>query len=64
MQDMTEEPSADEKSWPQQCPRCGTPLQTAQTGFNPSGGDDIAHGEMDEVVAVDFCPNEDCPSHR
>ncbi len=59
---MTEQqPDVDEREWPTTCPHCGTDLQTAQQGFNPAGRDDIAHGEMDEVVAVDFCPNPDCP---
>ena len=56
-----QEPTVDEQPWPDHCPTCGTKLQSAQRGFNPSGDDDIAHGEMDEVVAVDFCPNADCP---
>ena len=59
---MSEQPTVDEQEWPTTCPHCGTDLQTAQQGFNPAGSDDIAHGEMDEVVAVDFCPNPDCPS--
>ena len=61
---MSEQPSVDEKAWPERCPQCGTTLQTAHRGFNPGGEDDVAHGEMDEVVAVDFCPNADCPSNR
>jgi hypothetical protein len=44
------------------CPQCGTELQTATQGFNPAGDDDIAHREMSEVVAVDFCPNPECPT--
>ncbi len=56
-----QQPSVDEQDWPTKCEHCGTELQTAHQGFNPSGSDDIAHGEMDEVVAVDFCPNPDCP---
>ena len=47
--------------FPNACPQCGTELQTATQGFNPEGDDDIAHGEMQEVVAVDFCPNPACP---
>ena len=56
-----QEPTVDEHTWPEHCPTCGTKLQSAERGFNPAGDDDIAHGEMDEVVAVDFCPNPDCP---
>ena len=57
-----QQPSVDERDWPHRCPNCGTDLQTATGGFNPAGADDIAHGEMDEVLAVDFCPNPDCPA--
>lgn len=55
-----QEPGVDETAWPRKCPYCQTELQTATQGFNPGGDDDIAHGEMDEVVAVDFCPNPAC----
>lgn len=56
-----QEPSVEERDWPKRCPRCQTELQTASQGFNPAGEDDIDHGEMGEVLAVDFCPNPDCP---
>lgn len=59
-----QESSADERTWPTRCPECQTELQTAHQGFNPEGADDIAHGEMDELVAVDFCPNPDCPTNQ
>lgn len=55
------EPSVEERDWPKRCPHCQTELQTATQGFNPAGEDDIDHGEMGEVLAVDFCPNPDCP---
>jgi hypothetical protein len=58
---VSEQPSVDESTWPRKCAHCGAELQTATRGFNPAGDDDIAHGEMDEVLAVDFCPNPDCP---
>ena len=59
-----QQPSVDEQEWPTHCPSCGTELESAVTGFNPGGEDDIAHGEMGEVVAVDFCPNPDCPDKK
>lgn len=59
-----QQPDVDEREWPTHCPVCDTELESAMTGFNPNGADDIAHGEMAEVVAVDFCPNPDCPGKK
>jgi hypothetical protein len=57
---MTE---ADEtQDWPTHCRECGTELQRGTLDMDESKADrpEFRPGEM---VAVDFCPNPDCPSH-
>ena len=51
-----------EQEWPTHCPECGTELESAVVDFDETKADrpELRPGEM---VAVDFCPNPDCPSH-
>lgn len=52
---------SEETTWPTHCPECGTELQHAVIDFDPSNRDapELRPGEM---AAVDFCPNQACPS--
>ncbi|MDP3966884.1 MAG: hypothetical protein Q8Q02_01280, partial [Nocardioides sp.] len=60
--EMSEEtPSVDEHEWPTTCDLCGTELQSAVTGFAPGDTEGTTRGGSGEVLAVDFCPNRDCP---
>ena len=49
--------------WPHRCPECGTELQSATIDLDEAKADrpELRPGEM---VAVDFCPNPNCPSHQ
>lgn len=51
------------QDWPTHCPDCGTELESATIDFDESNADrpELRPGEM---VAVDFCPNPDCPSKK
>ncbi len=51
-----------DQDWPRNCPVCGTALESAVVDLDKTNAD---HPEMrpGEMVAVDFCPNPDCPSH-
>lgn len=52
-----------EQEWPTHCPECGTELATATVDLDESKANrpELRPGEM---VAVDYCPNPDCPSHQ
>lgn len=54
------EPAQD---WPTHCPVCDTELESATIDMDKSNSDrpEMRPGEM---VAVDFCPNPDCPSKK
>ena len=54
-------PTADE--WPTHCATCGTELTSAVIDFDESN-DDRAALQPGEMVAVDYCPNPDCPTHQ
>ena len=58
---MTE--NEPERDWPTHCPQCGTELESATIDMDESNADrpEMRPGEM---VAVDFCPNPDCPSKK
>ena len=60
---MTEHAPESSQDWPTHCEHCGTHLVSATIDFDKSNADrpEMRPGEM---AAVDFCPNEDCPSHR
>lgn len=49
--------------WPTHCPVCGTELVSAVIDFDKSN---VSHAELQpgEMVAVDYCPNPDCPAKR
>jgi hypothetical protein len=51
------------QDWPTHCPDCGTELESATIDMDESKADrpEMRPGEM---VAVDFCPNPDCPSKK
>lgn len=60
---MTEDLARDETHWPTHCPECGTELASATIDLDRTNRDrvELQPGEM---VAVDFCPNPDCPAHK
>jgi hypothetical protein len=60
---MTEQATGDEQEWPTHCPVCGTELRQAVVDLDP---DNPRHPELTpgEMVAVDYCPNPDCPAKR
>jgi hypothetical protein len=51
----------DDQKWPTHCEHCGTALARGVIDFDKSNEDraELAPGEM---VAVDYCPNPDCPA--
>ena len=53
----------EQQEWPTHCEHCGTELESAVVDFDKSNADrpEMRPGEM---VAVDYCPNEDCPSRQ
>ena len=55
-------PPADGGKWPTHCATCGTELTSAVIDFDESN-DDRAALQPGEMVAVDYCPNPDCPTH-
>ncbi|MDQ6687930.1 MAG: hypothetical protein M3Z50_10070 [Actinomycetota bacterium] len=56
------EPAVDEKDWPTKCPECGTELQHAVVDFDETN-EKRAEMNPGEMVALDFCPNPDCPTN-
>lgn len=58
---MSDQPTEDEQSWPTHCEHCGTALVSAVVDFDKTNADrpEMRPGEM---VAVDYCPNSECPS--
>jgi hypothetical protein len=56
-------PPAEAEQWPTHCPTCGTRLTSAVIDFDKSN-DDRAELQPGEMVAVDYCPNPDCPSNQ
>ena len=50
--------AADE--WPTHCPACGTELSTAVIDLDETN-EKRAELNPGEMVAVDYCPNPDCP---
>jgi hypothetical protein len=65
LDDMTDQaPEQPEQTeWPTHCPVCGTALASAVIDFDKTNADrnELQPGEM---VAVDYCPNPDCPAKR
>lgn len=60
---MTDEDVAGEAQWPTSCPVCGTELSSAVIDFDPSN-EKRAELQPGEMVAVDYCPNPDCPAKK
>lgn len=60
---MTDPGPEAEQAWPTHCEHCGTRLVPVTVDLDKSNADrpEMRPGEM---VAVDVCPNPDCPSHR
>jgi hypothetical protein len=60
---MTDQTAPEQVEWPTHCPLCGTKLKSAVIDFDKSNEDrvELVPGEM---VAVDYCPNPDCPGNQ
>ena len=61
--DPAAEQVPDDQEWPTHCQYCGTRLVSATLDFDKTNADrpELRPGEM---VAVDYCPNPDCPSNQ
>lgn len=57
---MSKDIVEDDQAWPTHCPACGTELVSAVIDFNKSN-ENRAELNPGEMVAVDYCPNPDCP---
>jgi hypothetical protein len=55
--------SMTDQEWPTHCPTCGTKLESAVIDLDETNE---ARAEMNpgEMVAVDYCPNPDCPTNH
>ena len=60
---MTETGTDLDPEWATHCDLCGTELKQATLDFDKTNADrpELRPGEM---VAVDYCPNADCPAHK
>lgn len=58
---MSEPGEQLDREWPKHCPVCGTELASAVIDFDPSN-DTRAELNPGEMVAVDYCPNPNCPA--
>ena len=60
---MSDQVSDEQTRWPTHCEHCSTALAHAVVDFDKSNDDrpELRPGEM---VAVDYCPNPDCPSNQ
>ena len=60
---MSDQVSDERTHWPTHCEHCGTALAHAVVDLDKTNADrpELRPGEM---VAVDYCPNPDCPSHQ
>ena len=57
---MTDESRDAKTEWPTHCPACGTALASAVVDLDKTN-EDRAELNPGEMVAVDYCPNPDCP---
>jgi hypothetical protein len=59
----TDLPDDEGQEWPTHCGTCGTRLVSATVDFDKSNADrpELRPGEM---VAVDYCPNSECPDNK
>ena len=53
----------DEREWPKNCPVCGTALKSAVIDMDETN-ENRAELQPGEMVAVDYCPNPDCPTNQ
>jgi hypothetical protein len=60
---MSDEAVAEETEWPTRCPVCGTELSSAVIDLDPTN-ENRAELQPGEMVAVDYCPNPDCPAKK
>jgi len=64
---MSQQPDAGSDEWPTKCARCGTDLVSGTVDFTQtpevteSTDEERAAFQPGEMVAVDYCPNPDCP---
>jgi len=58
---MSDQTNVEEPEWPTHCPLCGTELESAVVDSVMSDPEQQSRGEMANIIAVDFCPNPDCP---
>jgi hypothetical protein len=55
--------STDEQTWPTHCAFCGTELAHGTIDFDDTN-EKRAELNPGEMVAVDYCPNPDCPAAK
>ena len=61
---MSDEGGEVEREWPTRCPTCGTELASAVIDLDPTIDENRVELLPGEMVAVDYCPNPDCPTNR
>ena len=57
---MSDPGVVQEPEWPTHCPLCGTELSSAVIDFDRTN-ENRAELQPGEMVAVDYCPNPQCP---
>ncbi len=57
---MSDDAHQEPTEWPTHCPACGTELTSAVIDFDQTN-ENRAELNPGEMVAVDYCPNPDCP---
>jgi hypothetical protein len=57
---MTDTPAQPTEEWPTHCSACGTELTSAVIDLDKTN-EDRAEFNAGEMVAVDYCPNPECP---
>ena len=60
---MSDQRGEVEREWPTHCPTCGTELVSAVIDLDQTN-ENRAEFQPGEMVAVDYCPNPDCPTNR
>lgn len=58
---MSNDIGEDDQAWPTHCPACNAELTSAVIDFDKSNEDRAAFNPG-EMVAVDYCPNPNCPT--
>lgn len=57
------ENTGSNQEWPTHCPTCGTRLASAVVDLDKTN-ENRAEFTAGEMVAVDYCPNPECPEHE